>query len=55
MNTELKITFEDADTERTVTYSRLIIDALRKWRPDAHNFVVRVAGEETGITVVSEK
>ena len=55
METRVAITFEDADEKKTVTYSRIIIDALRKWRPDAKDFSVRVSGKEIGITVVSEK
>ena len=54
MEVEIRITFTDTCPDQGVKYSKVIIDALRKWRPPAKDFLVRIAGEEVGINVVSE-
>ena len=55
MDVELRIAFTDADEKKVVALSRVIIRALRKWRPSAKDFVVKVAGKDIGISIVSER
>jgi len=55
MEVRLNVSFDNVNEETAGAYARVIINAVRKWRPEAHDFVVSVATKSNGVTIISEK